>query len=107
MVRDFSKKLFVQAAQRFVPELTPNDVVEGPAGIRAQALTPDGKLVDDFVINQDGPIVHVRNAPSPAATSSLAIGQSIADTVATAFALDAEYRGGRPTNDEQRTTAGG
>jgi L-2-hydroxyglutarate oxidase LhgO len=107
MIRDFSTKLFVQAAQRFVPDLTPNDVIEGPAGIRAQALTPDGKLVDDFVINQDGPIVHVRNAPSPAATSSLAIGQSIADTVATAFALDAEYRGGRPTNDEQRTTAGG
>jgi (S)-2-hydroxyglutarate dehydrogenase len=88
MIRDFSKRRFVQAAQRFVPELTPADVVEGPAGIRAQALTIDGRLVDDFVINQDGPIVHVRNAPSPAATSSLAIAQMIVDTAAQAFQLD-------------------
>jgi L-2-hydroxyglutarate oxidase LhgO len=88
MVRDFSKKLFVEAAQRFVPELTADDVVPGPAGIRAQALTPDGKLVDDFVIDQDGPIVHVRNAPSPAATSSLAIAETIAEKAARAFDLD-------------------
>jgi (S)-2-hydroxyglutarate dehydrogenase len=87
MVRDFSKKLFVAAAQRFVPELTSDDVVPGPAGIRAQALTPDGKLVDDFVIDQDGSIIHVRNAPSPAATSSLAIAETIADRAARAFAL--------------------
>jgi L-2-hydroxyglutarate oxidase LhgO len=87
MIRDFSKRRFVQAAQRFVPELTPADVVEGPAGIRAQALASDGRLVDDFVIDQDGPIVHVRNAPSPAATSSLAIAQMIVDTAAQAFQL--------------------
>lgn len=89
MVRDYSKRLFVAAAQRFVPELTAEGVVEGPAGIRAQALTADGSLVDDFVINQDGPIVHVRNAPSPAATSSLMIGETIADMAARAFALEA------------------
>jgi (S)-2-hydroxyglutarate dehydrogenase len=87
MARDFSKKLFVEAAQRFVPELAPEDVVAGPAGIRAQALAPDGRLVDDFVIDQDGPIVHVRNAPSPAATSALAIAGMIADTAASAFEL--------------------
>jgi L-2-hydroxyglutarate oxidase LhgO len=62
-------------------------VVAGPSGIRAQALAPDGKLVDDFVIDQDGPIIHVRNAPSPAATSSLAIANTIADTAARAFEL--------------------
>jgi (S)-2-hydroxyglutarate dehydrogenase len=86
-VRDFSKRLFVEAAQRFVPELTSEDVVAGPSGIRAQALAPDGKLVDDFVIDQDGPVIHVRNAPSPAATSSLAIAQMILDTAARAFEL--------------------
>jgi L-2-hydroxyglutarate oxidase len=88
MVRDFSKKRFVRAIQRFVPDLKPTDVVQGPAGIRAQALTIDGRLVDDFVINQDGPIFHVRNAPSPAATSSLAIAQTIVDMAARAFSLD-------------------
>lgn len=92
MIRDFSKDLFVKAAQRFVPEIRPEDVVEGPAGIRAQALASDGNLVDDFVFNQDGRIIHVRNAPSPAATSSLAIGDSIADTASQTFELDTQYR---------------
>jgi L-2-hydroxyglutarate oxidase len=88
MVRDFSKKRFVQAIQRFVPEITAADVVEGPAGIRAQALEADGRLVDDFVIDADGPIVHVRNAPSPAATSSLAIAEMIVDMASRTFSLD-------------------
>jgi L-2-hydroxyglutarate oxidase LhgO len=87
MVRDFSKRRFVEAARRFVPDLTPADVVAGPAGIRAQALSLDGRLVDDFVIDQDGPIIHVRNAPSPAATSALAIAPVIVERVAQAFAL--------------------
>lgn len=89
MTRDFIKARFVQAAQRFVPELTAADFLPGPAGVRAQALAPDGRLVEDFVIDQDGPIVHVRNAPSPAATSSLAIAELIADTAAKAFGLEA------------------
>jgi (S)-2-hydroxyglutarate dehydrogenase len=71
----------VREAQRFVPELRPEDFLPGPAGIRAQALGRDGTLVDDFVISRTGAQVHVRNAPSPAATSSLAIGRLIADEV--------------------------
>jgi L-2-hydroxyglutarate oxidase LhgO len=89
MARDFSKKLFVEAAQRYVPELTPDGVTEGPSGIRAQALSPGGSLVDDFVFDHDGPIIHVRNAPSPAATSSLMIGDYVAGMAAERFSLSA------------------
>jgi 2-hydroxyglutarate dehydrogenase len=71
----------VREAQRFVPELTRADFVAGPSGIRAQALARDGSLVDDFVLSRTGRCVHVRNAPSPAATSSLAIARLIADEV--------------------------
>ena len=78
--RDLSKRAFVAACQRFVPELTHTDVMPGPSGIRAQSVARDGALVDDFVFNiQGNPLMHVRNAPSPAATSCLAIGQLIAD----------------------------
>jgi 2-hydroxyglutarate dehydrogenase len=69
----------VTAAARFVPELTPDDVLPGPAGVRAQALARDGRLVDDFVFSRTGRTLHVRNAPSPAATSALAIARAIAD----------------------------
>ncbi len=79
MARDWSKEAFVEACQRYVPEVTPDDCLPGPSGVRAQALDVNGKLVDDFVVQADGPIVHVRNAPSPAATSSLAIGRMIVD----------------------------
>jgi L-2-hydroxyglutarate oxidase LhgO len=89
MLRDWSKALFVAAVQRFVPEVTAEGVVEGPAGIRAQALAPDGSMVDDFVFHQDGPIIHVRNAPSPGATSSLMIGAEIGAMAAQSFALGA------------------
>jgi (S)-2-hydroxyglutarate dehydrogenase len=76
-----SKRAFVAEAKRFVPELEPRDFVAGPAGIRAQALARDGSLVDDFVISRLGPALHVRNAPSPAATSSLPLARMIADEV--------------------------
>jgi L-2-hydroxyglutarate oxidase len=76
-----SKRAFVAEARRFIPELTPRDFVPGPAGIRAQALARDGSLVDDFVISRLGPALHVRNAPSPAATSSLPLARMIADEV--------------------------
>lgn len=87
MYRDFSKKAFLKALQRYVPDMQESDLLPGPAGIRAQALDSEGNLVDDFVVNHKGHALHVRNAPSPAATASLAIGEMIADTVQQAFAL--------------------
>jgi L-2-hydroxyglutarate oxidase LhgO len=81
-----SKKLFLTAAREFVPTLTEDDVVRAPAGVRAQAVDRDGTLVDDFRINRIGPVVTVRNAPSPAATSALAIGEHVAARVLAADA---------------------
>jgi L-2-hydroxyglutarate oxidase LhgO len=84
-VREFrgslSKKAFMAAARAYVPEVTADDVVKAPAGVRAQAVDRDGTLVDDFRIHQVGPVVAVRNAPSPAATSALAIGEHVAERV--------------------------
>jgi 2-hydroxyglutarate dehydrogenase len=77
-----SKRALVRDAQRYVPELTVDDVRPGHFGIRAQALARDGRLIDDFVFNQTGRVLHVRNAPSPGATASLAIARSIADRLA-------------------------
>ena len=82
MMRDVSKKRFLASLQRYIPELTENDLLPGPAGVRAQALTESGDMVDDFVIGQGDGVLHVRNAPSPAATSSLQIGRYIVDTLA-------------------------
>ncbi|NUR76443.1 MAG: L-2-hydroxyglutarate oxidase [Thermoleophilia bacterium] len=76
--RDVSKRAFVRDVQRLVPAITTADVRFGPSGIRAQALGLDGRLLDDFVFAGGGRILHVVNAPSPAATSSLAIGAHIA-----------------------------
>lgn len=77
--RSMSKRLFVAAARRYLPELRPGDVVPERAGVRAQALDDDGSLVDDFRLSAHGNVVWVRNAPSPAATSALAIGEELAD----------------------------
>jgi 2-hydroxyglutarate dehydrogenase len=76
-----SRRAFVAELRRFVPELEVSDVLPGPSGIRAQALDRDGRLVDDFVVHRTERAVHVRNAPSPAATSSLALAKLIADEV--------------------------
>jgi 2-hydroxyglutarate dehydrogenase len=84
-----SRRAFVRACARYVPELRPEHVVSGPAGIRAQAVRRDGRLVDDFAFAGDERTLHVLNAPSPAATSSLAIGSVIADRVEEAFDLQA------------------
>jgi len=81
MAGSLSKRRFVAAARRYVPELRVEDVVPGPSGIRAQALDRDGSLVDDFRISFRGPVVALRNAPSPAATSSLAIAEHLVDAV--------------------------
>ncbi|MFQ4147840.1 L-2-hydroxyglutarate oxidase [Arthrobacter sp. LAPM80] len=72
-----SKKAFVEAARDYVPDLVAEDVVPGSRGIRAQAMNRDGRLVDDFVITGSARMVHVRNAPSPGATSSMAIAEHI------------------------------
>jgi (S)-2-hydroxyglutarate dehydrogenase len=74
-----SRKAFVGELRRFVPELRAADVLDGPVGVRAQAVARDGSLVDDFVVHRTERAVHVRNAPSPAATSSLALARLIAD----------------------------
>jgi 2-hydroxyglutarate dehydrogenase len=76
-----SRRAFVAACAKYVPELTVDHVTGGPAGVRAQAVGQDGALVDDFVINELDGMLFVRNAPSPAATSSLAIASMLADRV--------------------------
>jgi L-2-hydroxyglutarate oxidase LhgO len=76
-----SKRAFATEARQYVPQVTAADLVPAPAGVRAQALDPDGSLVDDFRINTLGPVTAVRNAPSPGATSSMAIAEHIADVV--------------------------
>ena len=76
-----SKRAFAAEARQYVPQVTAADLVPAPAGVRAQALDPDGSLVDDFRINTLGPVTAVRNAPSPGATSSMAIAEHIADVV--------------------------
>ena len=80
-------RAMVAAAARYVPELTAGDFLPGPAGVRAQALARDGTLVDDFVVAETPRALHVRNAPSPAATSALAIARLIADRAERAIEL--------------------
>ncbi|XP_027856946.1 L-2-hydroxyglutarate dehydrogenase, mitochondrial isoform X2 [Xiphophorus couchianus] len=82
----------IKILQKYIPELSLSDVLRGPTGVRAQALDRDGNLVDDFVFDGGvgdlgSRVLHVRNAPSPAATSSLAIGEMIADEVESRFTL--------------------
>jgi (S)-2-hydroxyglutarate dehydrogenase len=77
--RDWSKGAFLRELQRYVPELRGDQLVFGPSGVRAQALARDGTMVDDFDLAGSGRVLHVRNAPSPAATASLAIGQVLAE----------------------------
>ncbi|MGW8311840.1 MAG: L-2-hydroxyglutarate oxidase [Desulfuromonadales bacterium] len=79
--RSFSKRLFVKSLQRLMPEISQDDLVPGESGVRAQAVDGEGRLVDDFRILTEGRMVHVLNAPSPAATASLSIGDHIADRV--------------------------
>ena len=87
MYRDVVRSAYVKALQRYVPELSVVDTLPGPSGVRAQAMNRDGSLVDDFVFEGSEGILHVRNAPSPAATSSLAIARYIADSADTHFYL--------------------
>jgi (S)-2-hydroxyglutarate dehydrogenase len=86
--RSFSKKAFVKALQRLIPEIRAEDLQPGGAGVRAQALEANGLLVDDFRIREAERMVHVLNAPSPAATASISIGQSIAGIALKNFTLN-------------------
>jgi L-2-hydroxyglutarate oxidase LhgO len=85
--RSLSKPAFVRALQRLLPEVGEKDLVPGGSGVRAQALKPDGALVDDFLFVPSGKVLHVLNVPSPAATASLAIGKTIVDTAAASLGL--------------------
>lgn len=79
MWRSWSKPAFVRALQRLIPDIEEHHLEEAPAGVRAMALDPGGALVDDFVLRREGRVVHVLNAPSPAATSAFAIGDSVVE----------------------------
>lgn len=87
MWRDISKRAFLAELNRYVPELRGDQLVFGPSGVRAQALARDGSLVDDFQLGGTDRVLHVRNAPSPAATSSLAIGRVLSEEAITRFGL--------------------
>ena len=81
VARSASKRLFVRSLRRLVPEISAADLEVAAAGVRAQALAPTGALVDDFLFLTGPGAVHVGNAPSPAATSSLAIGRVVAERI--------------------------
>jgi L-2-hydroxyglutarate oxidase len=81
--RSFSKRAFVRALQVLVPEVVEDDLIAAPAGVRAQACDNRGNLLDDFALRESTRVTHVCNAPSPAATASLAIGEYIATRVGT------------------------
>jgi len=92
LYRSASKAAFVRSLQKLVPEIQEGDIARGGAGVRAQAVSPDGSLVDDFKISVTPGAVHVVNAPSPAATASIAIGRHIAAIAGAAFGLPAAGR---------------
>ncbi len=85
MYRSFSKEAFTKALQGLIPEIQINDLVEGGAGVRAQACDRSGGLLDDFSIVQDEKVINILNAPSPAATSSLSIGKTVAEMALARF----------------------
>ncbi len=88
MWRDYSRRAFWRSVRRYLPDVELRDMVPGPSGVRAQALSAAGALVDDFVVDgASDRVLHVRNAPSPAATSSLAIARLLADTAQQTLAL--------------------
>ncbi len=87
MYRSFFKKAFLNCARRMIPAIQDNDVIPYKSGVRAQALGPNGALVDDFWVKETHRMVHVLNAPSPAATASICIGQQIVDMCQAKFGL--------------------
>lgn len=104
MWRDLSKRAFTSALARYVPEIRAVDLVFGPSGVRAQSLSADGRLVEDFSIGESAHVLHVRNAPSPAATASLAIGRELAEMAADRFGWKLQDRrsAGTPAHEGER-----
>ena len=86
LFRSFNRREFCRSLQKLVPAITEADLEPGLTGVRAQAMWPDGRLVEDFHFVRGDGILHVVNAPSPAATASLAIGERIVDEIAPARA---------------------
>jgi L-2-hydroxyglutarate oxidase LhgO len=84
LIGDYWKPAFLSALQKYMPTLTSADLLPGPSGVRAQALDTEGRLVDDFIYDTAGRFLNVRNAPSPAATSSLALAREFVDRIACA-----------------------
>jgi (S)-2-hydroxyglutarate dehydrogenase len=79
--RSLSRRRFLESLQAIIPNLSDADIERGGSGVRAQAVGLDGRLIDDFFIQTGPATIHVLNAPSPAATASLAIGREVADRV--------------------------
>jgi L-2-hydroxyglutarate oxidase len=88
MWRDIWRPAFAASVRRYVPELQDEDLERGPSGVRAQSVRLDGEMVDDFSFGGSGRVLHVRNAPSPAATASLAIGRVLAQMAEERFGLE-------------------
>jgi L-2-hydroxyglutarate oxidase len=88
MYRSWNKRAFVKALRVLLPELGMDDIVPGGAGVRAQAMDAKGNLLDDFCIIERPNLIHVLNAPSPAATASIAVGQAIVDKALATFGLE-------------------
>jgi L-2-hydroxyglutarate oxidase len=87
MWRSLSKQAFTRGLQRLIPEIRAEDLIEAPAGVRAQAITRDGRLLYDFAFHETPRTVHVINSPSPAATASLSIGKQIVERLSERAAL--------------------
>ncbi len=85
MYRSFNKDAFTKALQELLPEIQKNDLIDGGSGVRAQAIDKNGNLIDDFSILHTERALHVCNAPSPGATSSLAIGETITNMLGKSF----------------------
>ena len=85
--RDLVKPAYLAQMRRYIPEIGAGDITFGPSGIRAQCLSRSGALVDDFLIEEGPGVIHVLNAPSPAATASLVIGRHIAARATESFGL--------------------
>ncbi len=86
--KSYSKRLFVKSLQKLIPSIKEDDLIEGGSGVRAQALDKNGNLIDDFRIIQTENMIHVLNAPSPAATASLSIGDTISNMIIKNFNLN-------------------